>query len=66
MAETYPDFIQLSKKELNLFIEWDQNDPVDKWECIRSKLIENIQGNINNVLETRCKVIKIVYIKNKN
>lgn len=60
MAETYPEFIKLSKKELNLFYEWDHNDPVDKWECIRSKLIKNIQGNINNVIETRCKINEIL------
>ena len=34
------------------------HDPVDKWECLRSKLIKNIQGNINNVLETRCALYK--------
>ena len=60
MAETYPEFIKLSKKELNLFYEWDHNDPVDKWECIRSRLIKNIQGNINNVIETRCKINEIL------
>ncbi len=28
--------------------------PVDQWECIRAKRIENIQGNPNNFVKEKC------------
>ena len=44
----------ISKKNRKLFESWDQSDPVDEWECERSKRIEKIQGNRNEVVMGRC------------
>ena len=44
----------ISKKNRKLFESWDQSDPVDEWECERSKMIEKIQGNMNEVVMMRC------------
>jgi hypothetical protein len=53
------DFVSLSrviisKKNSNLFESWNQSDPVDEWECERSKRIEEIQGNRNEVVMGSC------------
>jgi deoxyribonuclease-1 len=34
---------------------WDKMYPPDTWECTRARRIEAIQGNRNDVTETRCK-----------
>ena len=33
---------------------WNKNYPPDAWECIRARRIEAVQGNRNNITETRC------------
>ena len=53
-AETYKRY-KLSKSQRRLFEVWDKQYPVTKTECKRNKIIESIQGNVNNVLNKRCK-----------
>ena len=47
MDWAYPGYGVISKKNRKLFQAWDKGDPVDKWECERSRRIEGIQGNEN-------------------
>ena len=54
MDSVYPSRGIISKKNRNLFESWDQSDPVDEWECERSKRIEKIQGSRNEVVMGRC------------
>ena len=46
MAYAYPIF-KLSKEQERLMDVWDRQYPVEKWECVRTKRIERIQGNEN-------------------
>ena len=55
MADTYSRYIKLSKSEVSLFSEWNKADPVDEWECKKSKLIEKSQKNSNKFLFQSCK-----------
>jgi len=54
MDSVYPDRGIISKKNRKLFESWNQSDPVDEWECERSKRIERIQGNRNEVVRGKC------------
>ena len=54
MDSVYPDRGIISKKNRKLLESWDQSDPVDDWECERSKKIEKIQGNRNEVVMKSC------------
>ena len=54
MDSVYPGRGIISKKNRKLFDAWNQSDPVDEWECERSKMIEKIQGNRNEVVMMRC------------
>ena len=54
MEINYPKYIQFNKNIKKLITKWDEIDPVDKWECERSKKIEKYQGNFNNILKERC------------
>ncbi len=54
MSDTYPNYINLSSIELDLFSLWNSQDPVDKWECKRYKLIKKIQKNENYILAKKC------------
>ena len=54
MEQTYPQYIKFNQSIKKLIIKWDQDDPVDAWECKRAILISNIQGNINKILQNRC------------
>ena len=54
MDSVYPDRGIISKKNRELFELWNQNDPVDEWECERAKRIERIQGNRNEVVMKSC------------
>ena len=54
MSETYPRYINLSYIEQDLFNLWDRQDPVDKWECKRYKLIKKIQKSENYILAKKC------------
>ena len=67
MEQTYPQYIKFNQSIKKLIIKWDQEDPVDKWECKRAILISNIQGNTNKILQNRCSnKIKIGAIKPNN
>ncbi|MDC3096523.1 endonuclease [Alphaproteobacteria bacterium] len=55
MADTYSNYITLTKSELSLFSKWNNIDPVNEWECKKSKLIENSQKNINKFIVQGCK-----------
>ena len=54
MEQTYPQYIIFNQSIKKLIIKWDQDDPVDEWECKRAILISNIQGNTNKILQNRC------------
>ncbi len=53
MEKTYPRYT-MSKSQRMLMTVWDQQYPVNLWECVRGKRIEKIQGNVNAVLAARC------------
>ena len=54
MEHTYPKYVIFKNNIKKLIKKWDEMDPVDDWECLRAKKIEKIQGNINQILNTRC------------
>ncbi len=54
MDLAYPGHGVISKKNRKLFAAWDKEDPVDDWECERSKRIEGIQGNENSFVKKAC------------
>ncbi len=54
MAETYPQHFKLSKQQERLMQGWDNQYPVDKWECTRAQRIEAIQGNSNAFVKDAC------------
>ena len=53
MAYAYPLF-KLSSEQERLMNAWDKQYPVDKWECVRAKRIERIQGNENPFVKLPC------------
>ncbi|MBE6450192.1 MAG: endonuclease I [Alphaproteobacteria bacterium] len=53
MEQEYPRF-KISKQMKQLLTVWDKKYPVSEWECIRSKRIEEIQGNPNKIVNERC------------
>ena len=55
MNSVYPQADIISDKNRKLFDAWDKMYPVDAWECERTRLIEEIQGNSNDVVLSRCK-----------
>ncbi len=54
MDQTYPKY-KMSKQQRQLMNAWDTQDPVSKWECVRSQRITKLQGNTNPVVTNRCK-----------
>ena len=67
MEQTYPQYIKFNQSIKKLIIKWDQDDPVDEWECKRANLISYIQGNTNKILQNRCaNKIKMGNIKQIN
>ena len=56
MDSVYPGRGIISKKNKKLFNTWDRSDPVDQWECERTRRIEMIQGNRNEIVIGRCKM----------
>lgn len=53
MDKEYPAF-RLSRQQKRLFEAWSRQDPVDEWECTRTKRIEDLQGNENTVVKNLC------------
>jgi len=54
MDSVYPGRGIISKKNRKLFDAWNKSDPVDEWECERTKRIEKIQGNRNEIVFEKC------------
>jgi deoxyribonuclease-1 len=54
MELTYPAY-KMSKQQSQLMQAWDTQDPVSPSECERSKRINVLQGNANQVVDDRCK-----------
>lgn len=55
MDSAYPQADIISDKNRKLFEAWDKMYPVDAWECERTRKIFEIQGNRNEIVESRCK-----------
>lgn len=53
MEATYPKY-KMSKQQRKLMDAWDWQYPVTEWECKRSVLIRQLQGNANEVVDSRC------------
>ena len=53
MAWAYGQGI-IGKTNKKLFEAWSKQDPVDKWECERARIIQGIQGNENKVVKKAC------------
>lgn len=53
MEQEYPEF-RLSRQQKRLFEAWSRQDPVDAWECTRTRRIERLQGNENAVVKNLC------------
>ena len=54
MNQVYPGHGIIGGASEKLFDAWDRQDPVDAWECERTKRIEKIQGNENAVVKVAC------------
>lgn len=54
MNAAYPGRGVISNKNRKLFQAWDRGDPVDAWECQRSKRVEMLQGNANPFVKNSC------------
>jgi deoxyribonuclease-1 len=55
MHAAYPGRGIISDKNQKLFEAWDKLFPVTAWECKRAAKIRQIQGNLNPILESRCR-----------
>jgi len=45
----------MSKQQRKLMSSWDNQHPIPEKECVRAEQIFKIQGNINQIVTTRCK-----------
>jgi deoxyribonuclease-1 len=54
MDWAYPDYDLIAEEDRKLFKTWDQEDPVDEWECKRAGRIEEIQKNENPFVKKAC------------
>ena len=54
MDAAYPGHGVISRKNRKLFKAWDEQDPIDPWECERNKRIEKLQGNENPFVKRLC------------
>lgn len=53
MAETYG--IELDSEHINLFNRWNKQFPPTKNECLRNRLIKEVQGNDNRFVTAKCR-----------
>lgn len=53
MEAAYPVY-KMSKQQLKLMKVWSNENPVNSWECTRSKRIESIQKNPNLAVKKPC------------
>ena len=58
MDRAYPGHGIISNKNEKLFQAWDKSDPVNEWECERSRRIARIQGNVNMFVEQACGIFQ--------
>jgi len=54
MDWAYPDRDIISQKNRELFQVWNQQDPVDQWECQKATMIFKVQGNLNAFVANSC------------
>jgi deoxyribonuclease-1 len=54
MARAYRREFYPPRKIFKMMQKWADSDPSDKWECNRTKLIEQVQGNRNAVTYAAC------------
>jgi len=54
MDWAYPGYDIIRKNDSQLFKTWNKLDPVDAWECLRAKRIEEIQKNENPFVKKTC------------
>jgi len=54
MGYVYPDFDIVDDNNRDMMNELRTADPVDEWECTRSKRIESLQGNENPFVKYNC------------
>ncbi len=54
MESAYPGHGIISNQDEKMFAAWNNMDPVDAWECERARLIAEIQGNRNVIVEEAC------------
>ena len=54
MDWAYPAYDLIAGQDRKLFKTWDQQDPVDEWECERAGRIEEIQKNENPFVKKAC------------
>lgn len=57
MNQAYPDRVAMTKSDQTMFGEWDRSDPVDAFECLRYRMIKNIQENENPILAELCQQV---------
>ena len=54
MDSVYPGKGIISNQNRSMFEEWNRSDPADEWECERTRRIEKIQGNRNEIVLDNC------------
>lgn len=54
MDATYKRY-SMSKSQAQLMNAWDKMYPASDWECKRAIRIESIQGNVNTIMDMRCR-----------
>lgn len=61
MDRAYPGHGIIGKSKRKLLAIWNQQDPVDEWECRRAAKIEQLQGNANEIVKPLCQ--KMSYLR---
>ena len=56
MNAAYPGKGIISKQNVKLFEAWNKMNPVNAWECERNRLLEKLQGNVNQIVAAACQV----------
>ena len=54
MDWAYSAYDLIDEQDRKLFKTWDQQDPVDEWECRRAARIEDVQKNENPFVKKTC------------
>lgn len=54
MEDTYPKRFRMHSETKYTMVKWNEEYPVDEYECKRAKRIENIQGNENKYIKYMC------------